>query len=102
MGKNLSDVFPIRNGLKKVDALLSLLFNFALGYAIKKVQVIQDGLKLNDTHQLLVYVDDVNPLPVQFKAVLRGQKGCVFFSGHLNLPATPEIGLPSREKNHNN
>ena len=44
----------------------------------------------------------VNPLPVQFKAVLRGQKGCVFFSGHLNLPTTPEIGLPSREKNHNN
>ena len=43
-----------------------------------------------------------NPLPVQFKSVLRGQKGCVFFSGHLNLPATPEIGLPSREKNHNN
>ena len=46
--------------------------------------------------------EELNPLPVQFKAVLRGQKGCVFFSGHLNLPATPEIGLPSREKNHNN
>ena len=44
----------------------------------------------------------INPLPVQFKAVLRGQKGCVFFSGHLNLPTTPEIGLPSRKKNHNN
>jgi hypothetical protein len=26
-----------------------------------------------------------NPLPVQFKSVLPGQKGCVFFSGHLNL-----------------
>ena len=48
--KNLCDVFPIRNGLKKVDALLALLLNFALGYAIRKVQVIQDGLKLNDTH----------------------------------------------------
>jgi len=23
-----------------------------------------------------------NPLPVQFKALLHGQKGCVFFSGH--------------------
>ena len=43
-----------------------------------------------------------NPLPVQFKALLPAQKGCVFFSGHLNLPTTPEIGLPSREKNHNN
>ena len=52
--------------------------------------------------ECLRFHSDLNPLPVQFKAVLRGQKGCVFFSGHLNLPTTPEIGLPSREKNHNN
>jgi hypothetical protein len=25
-----------------------------------------------------------NPLPVQFKSLLPGQEGCVFFSGHLN------------------
>ena len=48
--------------MKKVDPMLSLLFNFALGYAIRKVQVIQDALKLNDTRQLLVYADDVNML----------------------------------------
>ena len=40
----------------------------------------------------------VNPLPVQLKALLHGQKGCVFFSGHLNLRTAPETGLPSREK----
>jgi len=30
VGKNLSDMFPIKNGLKQEDALSSLLFNFAL------------------------------------------------------------------------
>jgi hypothetical protein len=30
VGKNLSDMFPIKNGLKHGDALLPLLFNFAL------------------------------------------------------------------------
>jgi hypothetical protein len=41
-GKHLSDMFPIQNGLKQGDALLPLLFNFDLEYAIKKDQENRD------------------------------------------------------------
>ena len=53
VGKNLSGMFATRNALKQGDALSPLRLNFALKNAIRRVQVIQDGLKLNGTHQLL-------------------------------------------------
>ena len=78
-------MFPIRNGLKQEDPLSPLLFNFALEYAIRRVQVNQDGLKLNGTHQLLAYADDVN--------ILGGSVDTVKKNAETVVAATKEIGL---------
>jgi len=59
VGTHLSDMFPIKSGLKQGDALLPLIFNFSLEYAIRRVCVNQKGLKLNGTHYR-VYADNIN------------------------------------------
>jgi sorting nexin-29 len=81
----VSDRFPIRNGLKQGDALTPMLFNFALEYAIRRVQVNQDGLKVNNTHQLLAYADDVN--------ILGGSLHTLKENADALVSATREIGL---------
>jgi hypothetical protein len=61
-GKHLSGNVHIQNGQKQEDALSTLLFNFAVNYAIKKVHENQVGLKLNGACQLLAYTVDMNLL----------------------------------------
>jgi hypothetical protein len=51
-------MFPVKNDLKQGDDLSPLLFNCAVEYAIMRVQICQEGLKLNGAYQLLVYVDE--------------------------------------------
>jgi len=53
-------MFPIENGLKDGDTLTSLLLNFALEYAIRKVKANHKMLQFNGTHQVIIYTDDVN------------------------------------------
>jgi len=85
VGKNVSDRFAIRNGLKQRGALSPMLFNFALEYAVRRVQANQDGLKLNGTHQLLAYADDVNTLEGSIHILKENAEALV--------AATREIGL---------
>ena len=75
----------LRNGLKRGDAVSPMLFNFALEYAIRRVQVSRDGLKLNSTHQLLAYTDNVN--------ILGGSKHTLKENAEALVAATREIGL---------
>ena len=85
VGKHLSDIFLLKNGLKQGDALSPLLFSFALEYAIRRVQVNQDGLILNGTHQLPVHADDVN--------ILGGSLHCIEKNTEALLVGSKETGL---------
>jgi preprotein translocase subunit SecA len=77
----LSDSFLIQNGLKQGGSLSPLLFNFALEYAIRKVQENQVGLK----HQLLAYADVVS---------LQGDNiGMIKKNTETLIDANREVGL---------
>jgi hypothetical protein len=86
----LYDNFPIQNGLKQGDALSPLLLNFALEYAFRKAQENQMGLKLDETHQLLVYADDVNTLGDNTDPIKKYTENLIDASEEVGLEANTE------------
>jgi hypothetical protein len=83
VGKLLSDKFPIQNGLKQGDALWPLLFNFALEYAIKK-------LELNGTHQLLMYADDIDLMGDSINTMKENSESLLEASRDIGLETNAE------------
>jgi len=75
LDKHFLDTFPTENFSKYLYDLLPMLFNTALLYAIRRVQVNQDGLKLNGTHQLLAYADDINILDGSVHTIKKNTEG---------------------------
>jgi sorting nexin-29 len=60
-------------------------FFSTLEYSIRRVQVIQDGLKSNGSHQILVYANDVN--------ILGGSVHHIKENAECLVVARKEIGL---------
>jgi hypothetical protein len=48
IGKNLSETFPIQNGLKQ-------RFNFSLDCAVRKVEYIHKRQEMNGVHENFIY-----------------------------------------------
>ena len=64
---------------------MTLLRNLPLEYAIRRVQVNQDGLQLNDAHQLLVYADNVNILGGSIHIMKENAEALVIASKEFGL-----------------
>jgi hypothetical protein len=82
--------FCIPNGIKQGDALSPLLLNFALEYALIKRKGNQVGIKLNGTHQLLAYADDVNLLGDNIATIKKNTETLIDASKEVSIEINAE------------
>jgi preprotein translocase subunit SecD len=80
----LPDTFAVNN------ASFPVFFNFALEYAIRRVQENQLGLKLNGKYQLLIYADNVTTLGESIHAVRKNTEAFLVASKATGLEVNAE------------
>ena len=59
-------------------------------YAIRRVQVNQDGLKLNGTHHLLAYADDANILGESIHTLKKNAEALVAAASEIGLEVSAD------------